>query len=333
MSWKLSHTQKNLYLQCPRAYFVKYVLRMSRTKTSSALPFGAAFDEALNVLLETKDMKAAEKTFLLKWTTPIINNVEISPLDPNQIHYYKSDTDPELFLDGETITPWESLKRKGLMFLESYNKEVIPKIKRVLSVQEDVEIENNLGDKIGGKTDLVVEWEDGRIIILDNKTSSKPYKSDQVKTEGGQLALYHMAIGEQHKATHVGYVVMNKKIKSAGPRSQGIEVTIPGTDKKAKVGIQILIDEVPIELFDQTVEEFDGVLHNIKMANFDSKHPNCTQPWDFEPCVCQTYNPDDYTGFIYLGRKDEQKKTQESPEKSKTKTANKTSSRNTTNIL
>jgi len=48
---------------------------------------------------------------------------------------------------------WISLRRKGLIMLQAYRKKVMPKLGRVLSVQEQISLTNEDGDKITGVVD------------------------------------------------------------------------------------------------------------------------------------------------------------------------------------
>jgi hypothetical protein len=205
---KLSNTAVNLYNQCSYCYFLHYKQNVRPIKTSSALVFGSALDLALNKLLITKDLEKALQEFENCWYGYY--------KDPN-IVYFKSDLDQELidFKGGVAIFDeddnWSSLLFKGLMFIQAYHKEVMPKIKKVFAVQEPISIKNNDGDEITGFLDLIVKWEDDKAYLMDNKSSANPYDVLSAK-DGQQLPLYHYAVKHEYKLEGIGYIVLIKKI-------------------------------------------------------------------------------------------------------------------------
>ena len=82
---------------------------------------------------------------------------------------------------------WLSLKRKGHLMLEHYKAEIMPKIKRVVSVQREVSLPNDSGDEFIGYIDFEAELYDyHNVLTIDNKTSSKKYKISDIN-DNGQL--------------------------------------------------------------------------------------------------------------------------------------------------
>lgn len=280
---KLSHSAKELYKRCPKAYYIHYMLNLRKKVVGSALPFGSAIDAALEVLLKEKDLVKAKEIFKTKWFTFEINKKEVFGPETTQIRYYKADMDPTMFEEGEVATQHESLYRKGLMFLEAYNEQVVPKVKKVLGTQIPISIKNAMGDEIVGFIDLKCEWEDGRILIVDNKTSSRAYKTDIIQTvEASQLALYGFA-DKEHDA--LAYFVINKEIRKK---------------KEPRVVIQTIIDKAPKEVIEKTLDSFDQTLYNIRNGLFPSNNPNCFAYG--EECTCQLFEREGYTAFDYVGK-------------------------------
>lgn len=107
---------------------------------------------------------------------------------------------------------WLCLRRKGLIMLKSYQTEVLPKIEKVLTVQKNFEITNAEGDLLIGFVDLIVTLKNGENYLLDNKTSSRPYKMDSPK-RSQQLVLYYHALKEEYNLKGVGFIVLYKAIK------------------------------------------------------------------------------------------------------------------------
>lgn len=280
---KLSHSAKELYKRCPKAYYIHYMLNLRKKVVGSALPFGSAIDSGLEVLLKEKDLNKAKDQFKDKWFSFEINKKPVNGPETDQIRYYKSDMDLAMFNEGETPKEHESLYRKGLMFLEAYNEQVIPKIKRVLGTQIPISIKNAMGDEIVGFIDLKCEWEDGRILIVDNKTSGRAYKTDIIQTvDASQLALYGF-VDKEHDA--LAYFVINKEIRKK---------------KEPRVVIQTIIDTAPKEIVEKTLDSFDQTLYNIRNGLFPSNHPDCFAYG--EECTCQLFEREGYTAFDYVGK-------------------------------
>lgn len=310
MSITLSHTKKELYLDCPAAFHLRYNLQIAPDMVSSALPFGVAHDEAQTILLKTRSLVAAREQFIHLWEKPEINYQLLDGKTSNKIFYYKKDFDYTLFKPDELpfqIDPKEeltedqkmelqekgfyhkSLYRKGLMMLDAFNDQVMSKIKTVIAVQEEIELENNIGDKIAGKVDLICEWDTGEIVLFDNKSSSQAYSKNKIQEEGGQLAIYHTALKDKYKVDKVGYNVTVKTFNKKNPR----------------VKVQTLIEAPPEQLIEKTIAEFDQVCYNIKQGKFESNHPKCYKPWykyTGEKCTCQLFDPESYEGFVSLKR-------------------------------
>lgn len=287
----LSHTAKEKYLDSPRAYYLHYLMNLREEQCGSALFFGNAMDNALNVLLLERDLEKAKVEFDKQMRTFTYNNETLDILKTNKIKYSKADYDETLVpVDTpEEIKSWTSLHAKGLMFLDAYNEQIIPKIKKVLTVQQFMEIKNEAGDKIIGFVDLICEWEDGRIVIFDNKTSSVDYKKDKLQNDAPQLATYMESdLVKQFKPTHQGYIVISKKVRKKDPR----------------VRIDVIIDQIPEELIEKTFSDYDKALKGIKRGEFQCSG-TCDKPWGKCPykAYCETDGAD-LTGLVKLKKKD-----------------------------
>ena len=204
---KLSHSSVSLYSQCSYCYYLKYIEGIRPKKQNSALFFGKAIDDAFNILLINKDLEKAKVHFMNAWEN----------LRGVRMKFRKTEIDIELIdhfdtSDTRDNLEWLTLYYKGLLFIEAYYKEVLPKIKEVITVQESFSFPNIEGDEINGIIDLIVRWEDGKVYLLDNKTSSYKYGKDDAR-ESPQLSLYHYVIGEKYKLDGIGYIVLNKNIQ------------------------------------------------------------------------------------------------------------------------
>lgn len=286
----LSHTAKEKYLDSPRAYYLHYLLNLREEKCGSALFFGNAMDNALNVLLLERDLNKAIIEFNKQMRTFTYNNETLDILKTDKIKYSKSDVDDSLIPEGtpDELRAWASLLTKGTMFLETYEKEILPKIKKVLAVQQHIEIGNEAGDKIVGFIDFICEWEDGRIVIFDNKTSSVDYAKDKLQDDAPQLATYKESkIAQDLNVTHQGYIVISKKVRKKDPR----------------VRIEVIIDQIPETLVEKTFADYDKVLKCIKMGEFKCSG-TCDRPWGKCPykSYCETDGAD-LTGLVKIAKK------------------------------
>ena len=239
---KLSHSSINRFLMCGESYRLHYIERLRPTTTTSALVFGTAIDNALNNLLLDQD--DAEQTFLDNMSRFDLNGTKVDTLTCDDINYFKSDYCFEILtqqdldelnddikflglnveIDGTLIdrlnkevkehsrlirhASFLSLKRKGIMLIDAYRKQLLPKITKVHHVQYPFDIVNQEGDSISGIIDAIVDIEGEGTVILDNKTSGRAYEVDSVlKSE--QLSMYKIATGIEK----CGYAVVNKTVK------------------------------------------------------------------------------------------------------------------------
>lgn len=295
MKNSLSYTAVEMYLQSPKAYFFHYICGLREKVTGSALIFGNAMDAALNAMLVPKDGKNYKEVYHEAMTQQMINGViEDLALTAN-VRYSNSDFDKNVLTEEDLkqleqvfkkdplelyetllerkkykiITPaelkvfnslsYKSLYNKGLLMLEAYETQVKPRIKKVLEVQKFVRLDNDTGDEFIGYVDLVCEWEDGRIIIFDNKTTSVKYEDGSVK-ESKQLATYIIALEEKYNTRYTGYIAIPKKIRSK---------------KLPRVEIQIIIDQVDEKVIDETFETYDNVNQAIKRGEFPCNPEGC----------------------------------------------------------
>lgn len=281
MGIQLSHSAKNKYMNCPLSYYMHYILKYREEKTTSPLIFGSTIEEGLDALLLGKTLEEAQRLFKDAWSNPMVNGVQVDGRTTDMIKFSKSDSK-----EGLAATPWESMLIKGNMLLEAYQTEVLPGIKNIISLQEKVKIDHSNGeDSIIGYADLIVELQDGRIALMDNKTSAKAYPSDAVVAgdKAKQLALYNEALKDKYDIDVVGFYVLEKGIRKKNPRTR----------------IQTLMGNVPEALVEETFDEIENVLYGIRMGQFESNHPNCNQ--FYGKCVCNKYAPSggvDTSGLI-----------------------------------
>lgn len=115
---RLSHSAKELYDTCPTAYRLKYIEGYREKTISSALWFGSAYGETVQMIILDKKEKLTEEEQKIKGKDPydyfdkLISTVEINGelIDlPNahQARYFKSDYDPDILKDED----WEIIAK------------------------------------------------------------------------------------------------------------------------------------------------------------------------------------------------------------------------------
>lgn len=249
---KISHSAKETYLECGYKYFLHYMLKLRSQDEKSPLIFGDAIDTGLNSMLSVRNLEIGKRDFLLKWNEAKKKTVKFSKSD------YEEHLVPNIKGTNEEKA-WESLKEKGIIILEEYFEQIMPKIKKVEEVQLNKFIPNGHGDALNIKTDFICTWEDGRRILFDNKTSSVKYDDNAVK-ESKQLATYYEMLKEDYKIDACGYIVIPKKINKK---------------KLPRIEIKVIIDNIPEETIASTFKEYDQVLHNVKTAQFPKNEQSC----------------------------------------------------------
>lgn len=201
---------------------------------------------------------------------------------------------------------WLSLKRKGNLMLDAYQKKVIPKLDSVLAVQEKIQLINDSGDEVTGIVDLVATV-NGEVIILDNKTSASEYEADSVITSP-QLSLYVHALKNKYKTNKAGYIVLRKQIKKnrikicssclndgSSSRAKTCDAIINNKRCGAEwnetispeVMIQFIVDEIPKKLEEMVVDNYELVNHAIKNNVFTKNFNSCNNTYGGK---CPFYN-------------------------------------------
>ena len=182
---------------------------------------------------------------------------------------------------------WLSLRRKGHLMVEALEREVLPKIKQVIYTQHKTQLKNTEGDVLDGFADAVVEWEDGRTIILDFKTSSVKYEANAVSVSE-QLTIYSLSTGIKL----AGYIVFMKKIdkdldKMCGDcgtafkttRQRKCEVCNKESGvykvKKLRALVDIIIDTIPTKTEDVVLDTIHETNQSIKDEVFDPNFHSC----------------------------------------------------------
>lgn len=296
---RVSHTQKELFLNSPRAWFNKYMLGLKEEVMGSPLFFGSNVEVGVEVLLQSGTLEQAHKAFEKAMKRYNVNGKWENLATSNKVRYSKADWQPHLFTEKELedmtaktqqFKSHQSLIRSGKMMITEFHEKIQPYIKNVISTQEYFSIKNDIGDEIMGYADIVCEWEDGRILVPDLKTSGNPYKLDAIETEdkGTQTALYYEALKEKYPLDGTGFLVLEKKVRKREPQMRS----------------QIILGTPSEEIINFTLDQYDQVIHDIKQGYFPCKSPECNR---FGQTCC--YNKfcgsegTDMTGLVKFSRR------------------------------
>lgn len=147
---------------------------------------------------------------------------------------------------------WLSLYRKGELLLDAFEKQILPRIHRVYSIQKEIQLLNGAGDELNGKIDFIASFTDNpeAKYVCDLKTSSKAYTEDSV-SRSPQLNIYC----EAESIPRACYVVLEKKVRVKEPR----------------IKTQVIRDEVYDDLREIIFDEIDEVCNNIAERKFYKK--------------------------------------------------------------
>lgn len=239
---KLSFSKISSYSICGERYRLHYLENLREKWARASLLFGSAIDEALNTLLETRDLEKSKQVFLKTWNFQYVNKKMTALKNCPEVVYAAADLDLDLiditledrewlkefedyksqnkwdFIDATERAAyngfcWESMKAKGLLILENYFNKVLPQFVSVTAVQYKTELVNSDGDSVTQVLDFVATLQDGSVVLFDNKTTSNlSYYPDDAPATSQQLVSYYYNNKEKFGITAVGFVAIQKMI-------------------------------------------------------------------------------------------------------------------------
>lgn len=147
---------------------------------------------------------------------------------------------------------WLSLYRKGELMIAAYERDILPEIEQVFDIQKEIDLTNESGDKLRGKIDFIASFKDdpNTRYLVDNKTSSEPYKDDSV-ANSTQLAIYC----EAENCDRGAYAVIQKKMRLKDPKAR----------------TQLIKGEVSDEQKQKVFDKLEVQLNNISSGVFEKK--------------------------------------------------------------
>lgn len=206
---------------------------------------------------------------------------------------------------------WLCLKKKAELLLTAYHKEILPNFKSILAVQKKVELIDEAGNNLNGIIDFVAELQDGRIAIVDNKTTSTEYEEDSVSSSE-QLATYQAILNIfaadpendwKYPIEACAYAVMSKKLtkditktcKLCGEKNNSTHKTCNNVinevrcngefekDKKFKVKTQFIVGTIDEDFEHSVIENASTVKSCIELGLFPKNYSSCKNQFG-SPC-------------------------------------------------
>ena len=351
MNSRLSHSRVSKYQQCGKSYEFWYIKKIRPTKSRSALLFGSALDRAVGAILKPKEGgKSPEELFEYFWRFQDVNGKNTYIPTCTSLVYSKTDFDKDLFTkedaekmerpmeeilavvekradvgyDNLTLQEkmianqafWHCMYHKGMYMIKAFKEKVLPKLTKVHSTQEYIELNNDDGDKIIGYIDIVAEVEGhAEPIVLDLKTSAMEYEHDAVLTSP-QLTLYTHAVSEKYNTKKAGYIVLNKNLiknrkkicsicehDGSGGRHKTCANEVNGKrcngnwieTVNPEVYVQFIIDQIPEQTESLVLENIADINAAIKSGHFTRNLSMCTNTYGG---LC------DYIDLCYRGKMD-----------------------------
>jgi len=361
---KLSHSKVDRYTKCGKNYYWHYIEGYRPIVKSSSLVFGGAIDKALNELLVNKDLNSAISKYndemfpymkdpLLMYSDKELNLDILSSWAKEDLSLYakslgfKSEVPVliEGIFDKKKEVDFIGLRENTRAFLSYANylsanakmELILPEylktmfdpnnplaIKRVIKIQEEVVLNG-----ITGFIDFIAETNDGKVVVFDNKTASRPYAKNAAQTST-QLALYKYYLDTMRQdlgVTHVGFAVLpkiivpkNKKIcKSCGfSTTTGLHKTCNAlvNDKRCngtwklesiiETPVQLLVAEADMSLITDVLNSYDTVRASIEASEFLENKKMCNN-WYGKSCefAGKCFNDSD-EGLINIKNKEKQ---------------------------
>lgn len=188
---------------------------------------------------------------------------------------------PEVF----NMLGWLSLLNKGKKILVTFMNDILPLLDSVVEVQGEIIADNGVGDQLTGYTDFIGKIKGSTIIenekiftitsdikidskktytiLIDNKTTSKPYAEDSVR-KSEQLGIYETF----RDVDFCAYLAFSKSMPRSG-----------------KVNYKFIIDNVDVDIKERAFIDFSVTLGEIEAENFDKNETRETCDYFFgRPC-------------------------------------------------
>lgn len=181
---RLSYSQIDTFHQCPRKWTFRYVDGLVFESANIHLDYGSAVHKGLEIgFNQLKDDKVLEVEELLQSTMLLSRDYAYGDKDKTLKELAIEDIERLIHFQGF----YENIKGKEIIGVEDEFNLTIP----AMFSGEEVEI------TIKGFIDLIYKDTDGKLVVVDHKTSKK--KFDKAKRRNNlQMPIYFLAVKEKY---------------------------------------------------------------------------------------------------------------------------------------
>lgn len=313
-SLRLSHSQINTFQECNYKWWLHYIEKIRPSFLSSPLYLGKNIDNTIEKYLLGENRNYKEEYLEQIRNFEVNGKKKQLPEDILSVRFGAGDCDDKLIdqskldqyceeLELEPVKAKDfleyckqlrkkkkayseveqklfnycaflTLQEKGLLLLEKLVEWIDENVAEVISVQKKIEIENDNGDKFIGYLDFVVKLKDGRVVLIDLKTSSNPklYYPEDAASKSRQLGIY----SQEEGIPDVGYLVADKKVRKKVPR----------------VRVSFVEGTITEKHLDEVFSEIEEVTTEIK-----EKLPQGQKAFEKNLDSCNNYNGCQYKGY------------------------------------
>lgn len=310
----LSHSAKECYLTCPKKWELYYKEKLRSKYISSALFFGAALDEALNVLLLDKKKNLTEEEKELLKFSPLeiflreFKNVKIlgKKVDISQseyAQYYKSDLDIKLLepQDHKSVIEFANkleIELQSFDDIEKFVEEVHLnlKAKQKLDIETQKVYNNICWFSLYRKGVLLLQEYEQQImpeieeVFEIQKRIVLPDGEDEFVGVIDLICSFNSESGVKYvcdnKSSSQPYkqdsVALSAQLAGYSEHEENENCAYIVLEKKLRkreprTRSQIIKDKMPEETKNQTFDELTHVFHEINACNFEKNMDNCFQ--------------------------------------------------------
>lgn len=181
---RLSYSQIDTFEQCPKKWTFQYIDKIDFDDKNIHLDYGSAVHKGLeNAFLELKTDKKLNEEDLLQTVSKLSSDYEWGDKDKELFRYAMNDMNRLIAYEGF----YERVKDKDIVGVEDEFNLKIPTM--LFGESTDITIK--------GYIDLIYRDDDGKLVVVDHKTSNKKFDKNK-RRSNLQIPIYFMAIKDKY---------------------------------------------------------------------------------------------------------------------------------------
>lgn len=261
------------YKKCPQLHHLKYVEGWRPTTVEEALAFGTLWHDALEAIFKTLQQVCGRVkcNYSRAWEAGMLHLKGVRD---------STDTDPYLIAKAEVLVEAYVKRLKSIDFCKQFEIVAVEQEFRHPLINPDTEAASPMWDK-AGKIDLIVRVKkDGRLRVIEHKTTSEDISPDSTYWSrlvlDGQIYGYVFALAHGSKSIDLmpdecGYNVVRKPLQRPA-KATPIEKRKFKKRTKAQIEAGLAEDDPSLlyanqRLEDETVEEYASRLRGVVVGN------------------------------------------------------------------